>query len=117
QVLGLSTPWGTGHGTQGHRHGFDYLIGLHTAMGGGVACSWQDVQISSLINNDIDRQQIVAVHESGHLFGAPHCNDLMNGSGDDLLGYVMCSGEIPSNYPASFVFRSVSRGRMASVWD
>lgn len=117
QVLGLASPWGSGHGTQTHRHGFDYLIALHSGLGGGVACWWLDVQISSWINRDVDRQQVIAVHESGHIFGAPHCDDIGNGDGGSLQGYVMCSGEKHPNYPGNFVFHSESRLDMASVWN
>jgi hypothetical protein len=117
QVLGLATPWGNGHGTQDHRHGFDYLIALHSGLGGGVACWWLDVQISSWINRDVHRQQIIAVHESAHVFGAPHCDDIGNGEDGSLQGYVMCSGEVHPNYPENFVFHSESRLDMASVWN
>jgi hypothetical protein len=115
-VLGMSEPW-TGSGTLPDRHGFDYLIALTPNMGGGVACGWLDVQVSGLINNDHDRQQIIAVHESGHIFGSPHCDDVGNGSGGPLQGYVMCSGEKHAGYPENFVWHSTSRDVMSSHWD
>lgn len=118
RVLGMAARWESRpDGTQPERHGFDYLIALTPDMGGGVACGWIDVQVSSFINRDLDRQQVVSVHESGHLFGAPHCNDVGNGSGGDLLGYVMCSGEIHERYPGEFVWHQTSRDRMRNKWN
>lgn len=114
--LGMIADW-TGSGTLAGRHGFDYLIALTPHMGGGVACGWLDVQVSGLINDDVDRQQVIAVHESGHLFGAPHCDDVGDGSGGPLQGYVMCSGEKHDNYPANFVWHSTSIAVMSSHWD
>lgn len=117
-TLGMAADWVTRpQATQAERHGFDYLLALHSGLGGGVACGWIDVQVSGFINRDIDRQQIIVVHETAHLFGAPHCNDVGNGSGGDLLGYVMCSGERHANYPEYFVFHSTSRERMSSKWN
>jgi hypothetical protein len=115
KALGLSAPWSSQpQGTRPERHGFDYLMALSPDMGGGVACGWLDVQVSSLINKDIDRQQVIAVHETGHLFGAPHCDDVGNGSGGSLQGYVMCSGEKHAHYPEAFVWHSTSRAMMNS---
>ncbi len=117
-VLGMAETWGTApQETRPERHGFDYLLALTPDMGGGVACGWLDVQVSSLINNDLDRQQIVAVHETGHLFGAPHCDDVGNGSDGPLQGYVMCSGEKHPSYPGTFVFHSTSLSHMSSRWN
>jgi hypothetical protein len=115
-VLGMSEAW-TGSGTLDSRHGFDYLIALTPNMGGGVACGWLDVQVSGMINDDHDRQQVIAVHESGHIFGAPHCDDVGDGSGGALQGYVMCSGEKHAAYPANFVWHSTSTDQMGSHWD
>jgi hypothetical protein len=115
-VLGLSSDWG-GAGTQPNRHGFDYAIALTPDLGRGIARPGASIQVSSLINRDVDRQQLIAVHESGHLFGAPDCNDLGNGNGGDLLGFVMCSGEVNASYPGHFVWHSESRAKMSSIWD
>jgi hypothetical protein len=115
-ALGMAGDW-TGSGTLAQRHGFDYLIALTPDMGGGVTCGWLDVQVSSLINHDRDRQQIVAVHETGHIFGSPHCDDVGNGDGGSLQGYVMCSGEKHANYPEYFVWHSTSIAHMSPHWD
>ncbi|HSC85939.1 MAG TPA: hypothetical protein VLC09_01660, partial [Polyangiaceae bacterium] len=116
--LGMAATWGSANqATQTDRHGFDYAMALHGGFGGGVACGWLDVQVSGLIGNDLDRQQIVAVHETAHIFGAPHCDDVGNGSGGPLQGYVMCSGEKHADYPGYFVFHSTSRTAMSSKWD
>jgi hypothetical protein len=115
-ALGMADAW-TGSGTLAERHGFDYLIALHPDLGGGVTCGWLDVQVSGLINNDVDRQQVVTVHETGHVFGSPHCDDVGNGSGGSLQGYVMCSGEKHEHYPASFVWHSTSIAHMSPHWD
>jgi hypothetical protein len=75
------------------------------------------VQVSGFINRDVDRQQVILVHESGHVFGSPHCGDVGNGSGGSLQGYVMCSGEKHERYPESFVWHSTSIEQMsASRW-
>jgi hypothetical protein len=66
---------------------------------------------------DIDRQQVIAVHESGHIFGAPHCDDVGNGSGGALQGYVMCAGEKHARYPGQFVWHSTSTAVMKPHWD
>jgi hypothetical protein len=116
QVLGLPARWGGG-GTRDDQHGFDYVIALSAKMGGGVAWSPFDVQVSGFINRDVDRQQVILVHESGHVFGSPHCDDVGNGSGGSLQGYVMCSGEKHERYPESFVWHSTSIEQMsASRW-
>lgn len=118
ETLGLAEPWVTNQQvTRPERHGFDYLLALHPGLGGGVACSWIDVQVSGRIGNDVHRQQIVTVHETAHIFGAPHCDDLGNGSGQNLQNYVMCSGEKHANYPEKFVFHSESRRKMSSRWN
>lgn len=118
ESLGLAQAWTTQQQvTRPERHGFDYLLALHPGLGGGVACSWIDVQVSGRIGSDVHRQQIVAVHETAHVFGAPHCDDLGNGSGQNLQNYVMCSGEKHANYPEKFVFHSESRRKMSSRWN
>ncbi len=117
-VLGMGAAWNSQPaGTRPERHGFDYLIALTPDLGGGVTCGWLDVQVSSLINRDLARQHVIAVHETGHVFGAPHCDDVGNGSGGSLQGYVMCSGEKHPHYPTSFVWHSTSRARMSTHWN
>jgi hypothetical protein len=116
QVLGLKARW-TGRGTRSDQHGFDYVIALSSNMGGGVAWSPYDVQVSGFINRDVDRQQVIAVHESGHVFDSPHCDNVGNGSGGSLQGYVMCSGEKHEHYPTQFVWHIESRKTMSSRWN
>jgi hypothetical protein len=116
QVLGLPQRWGGG-GTRNDQHGFDYVIALSSNMGGGVAWSPYDVQVSGFINRDVDRQQVIAVHESGHVFDSPHCDNVGNGSGGSLQGYVMCSGEKHEHYPTQFVWHIESRKTMSSRWN
>jgi hypothetical protein len=117
-TLGMAAKWDSQPAqTRPERHGFDYLMALTPDMGGGVACGWLDVQVSSFIDRDLDRQQVIAVHETGHLFGAPHCDDVGNGSGGSLQGYVMCSGEKHTHYPDAFVWHASSRPQMRSHWD
>lgn len=118
RVLGMTEPWGSAASeTRPERHGFDYLIALTPDMGGGVACGWLDVQVSSLIDRDVDRQQVIAVHESGHIFGAPHCDDVGDGQGGSLQGYVMCSGEKHEHYPEDFVWHVTSTQQMKPHWN
>lgn len=118
QSLGMAAEWASGpQETKAERHGFDYLLAISPGLGGGVACGWIDVQVSGLINLDVDRQQIVTVHETAHIFGAPHCDDVGNGEGGPLQNYVMCSGEKHANYPEQFVFHSTSRALMSSKWN
>jgi hypothetical protein len=98
--------------TDPDHHGYDMLVGLTPAMGGGAACGWLGVQVSSLFDFDlsIDRAQIVLVHESGHLFGAPHC--------DPEQGYVMCAGERHAHYQDDgvFVWHESSVAAMRNLW-
>ena len=116
QVLGMQTGW-TSAGTVPTHHGFDFALGLTPDMGGGVNCGWLDVSVGSFIDRDADRQEIVLVHETGHMFGAPHCDDVGDGEGGPLQGYVMCSGEKHANYPEQFVWHSTSRAAMMNHWD
>jgi hypothetical protein len=116
QVLGMETGW-TRAGTDPAHHGFDFALGLTPIMGGGVNCGWLDVSVGSFIDRDADRQQVVLVHETGHMFGAPHCDDVGDGEGGALQGYVMCSGEKHANYPQQFVWHSTSRAAMYNHWD
>ena len=114
RLLGLGHDWrGPDVGTQKTNHGFDYLMCLTPAQSGGVACGWLNVQVSGLFNFDLslNRSQILVVHESGHLFGSPHC--------DPRQGYVMCAGEKHQLYQQDdlFVFHKVSRDRMSNRWD
>ena len=116
QVLGMVEGW-TSAGTVPTHHGFDFALGLTPDMGGGVNCGWLDVSVGSFIDRDADRQEIVLVHETGHMFGAPHCDDVGDGEGGPLQGYVMCSGEKHANYPQQFVWHSTSRAAMMNHWD
>jgi hypothetical protein len=116
QVLGMQTGW-TIAGTDPSHHGFDFAMGLTPDMGGGVNCGWLDVSVGSFIDRDVDRQEVVLVHETGHMFGAPHCDDVGDGEGGPLQGYVMCSGEKHANYPRQFVWHSTSRAAMSNHWD
>jgi hypothetical protein len=115
-TLGLTRDWDVDESqpsfTDVDHHGFDVLIGLTPAMGGGAACGWLGVQVSGLFDFDLslDRSQIILVHETGHLFGAPHC--------DPLQGYVMCAGEQHAHYldDGRFVWHQVSRDLMVNHW-
>lgn len=112
KTIGISAgTWGGGVKTSLNQHGFDYAIALTPDMGGGVACGWINVQVSSYIGTDLDRLQIVAVHETGHIFGSPHC--------DPIQGYVMCSGEQHERYQQSgiFVWHKQSRDAMSNRYD
>jgi len=110
KALGLTRDWTTGGAvrTNVDNHGFDYLIGMTQALGGGVACGWLGVQVSGEFSFDLsmNRTQIIAVHETGHIFGAPHC--------DPLQSYVMCAGELHEHYRQNgmFVWHKVSRDSM-----
>lgn len=115
EAFGLTRDWDVDESagaTDREHHGFDLLVGLTPDLGGGAACGWLGVQVSGLFDFDLslDRAQIIAVHETGHLFGAPHC--------DPLQGYVMCSGEKHPRYQADgvFVWHRVSREAMANRW-
>jgi hypothetical protein len=116
-LAGLTRDWDVDENqevfTSADHHGFDVLIGLTPAMGGGAACGWLGVQVSGLFTFDLslDRSQIILVHETGHLFGAPHC--------DPLQGYVMCAGEQHAHYRDSgiYVWHQASRDVMANHWQ
>jgi hypothetical protein len=115
-ALGLTRDWDADESQPSHtdvaHHGFDYLIGLTPAMGGGAACGWLGVQVSGVFNFDLslERSQIILVHESGHIFGAPHC--------DPMQGYVMCAGEQHAHYRDDkiFVWHQASRDVMRNLW-
>jgi hypothetical protein len=115
-ALGLTRDWDVDETRPTHtdvaHHGFDYLIGLTPEMGGGAACGWLGVQVSGLFSFDLslERAQIILVHESGHLFGAPHC--------DPMQGYVMCAGEQHPHYRDRdiFVWHQVSKDAMSNRW-
>lgn len=99
QTLGLTRTWNPGSTpTHVDHHGFDLVVALDGAFGGGVACSWLNTQVSGLFSFDLsrNRSQIVAVHETGHVFGAPHC--------DPLQSYVMCAGEKHARYQNEGIF-------------
>jgi hypothetical protein len=116
-ALGLTRDWDIDESQPAHtdvdHHGFDLLIGLTPDMGGGAACGWLGVQVSGVFGFDLslERSQIILVHETGHLFGAPHC--------DPLQGYVMCAGEKHDRYKNGgvFVWHQVSRDAMTNRWE
>lgn len=112
-MLGLAQDWAGPTQTNGQNHGFDYLISLTPALGGGAACGWLGVQVSGLFSFDLslNRAQIMMVHESGHLYGAPHC--------DPLQSYVMCAGELHTHYKNQglFVWHIDSRNLMSNRFD
>lgn len=70
------------------------------------------VQVNGVFDYDlsIDRAQLLVTHESGHLFGAPHC--------DPKLGYVMCSGELHEHYKnnGTHVWHKESRDKMRNLF-
>jgi hypothetical protein len=115
-LAGLARDWDVDENqavwTNADHHGFDMLMGLTPAMGGGAACGWLGVQVSGLFSFDLslNRSQIILVHETGHIFGAPHC--------DPMQGYVMCAGEQHDHYRTGgiFVWHQVSRDVMSNRW-
>ena len=112
--LGLGKDWsGPRVATQPGNHGFDYLMALTPDSFGGVACGFLNVQVTGVFDFDLslERSQILVVHESGHIFGSPHC--------DPLQGYVMCAGEKHPKYIAegTFVFNIVSRNTMFNRFE
>ncbi|WP_437502467.1 hypothetical protein [Sorangium sp. So ce1099] len=116
-VLGLTRDWDIdeagGNYTDPDHHGFDILVGLTPELGGGAACGWLGVQVSGLFDSalSVGIGQLITVHETGHLFGAPHC--------DPLQGYVMCGGEHHPHYISDglFVWHRDSFDVMQSLWD
>ncbi|WP_433936422.1 hypothetical protein AB3662_17235 [Sorangium cellulosum] len=116
-ALGLTRDWDIdeagGNYTDPDHHGFDILIGLTPELGGGGACGWLGVQVSGLFGFDLslNRSQVIAVHETGHLFGAPHC--------DPLQGYVMCGAELHEHYIEDdlFVWHVDSLDVMQNLWE
>jgi hypothetical protein len=113
-ALGLTRDWDIkGEPTNPDHHGFDILSGLTPNLGGGATCGWLGTEVIGLFDFDLslNRSEIIAVHETGHVFGAPHC--------DPLQGYVMCSGEKHPHYLAdgTFVWHQVSRDAMKNPYD
>ena len=112
ETLGLLSDWKGPEGTQPENHGFDYLMVATPDPFGGVACGWINVQISGTFDFDksVNRSQIVMIHETSHLFGAPHC---------EYRGYVMCSGEEHSKYmdQGIYVYHIDSKNQMSNRWD
>lgn len=108
--LGKSSFWNNAI-TRENRHGYDYAIGLFNAGFGGVQIG-KVTAVSNGIPGDRSkgRMQILIAHESGHLFGAPHCNP------ED--GYVMCSGEHNAAYKTDkeFVWHKSSFDRMRNIF-
>ena len=114
ETLGLRNSWTTNGEvkTDPNNHGFDYLIGLSHESISNVACMGLGVQVNGVFDYDlsIDRAQLLVTHESGHLFGAPHC--------DPKLGYVMCSGELHEHYKnnGTHVWHKESRDKMRNLF-
>lgn len=117
QALGLASAWPNAGGTQAALHGFDYAVTMAPNLAGGWACSTLNVQVSGFLNRDAPRQQLILIHESAHVFGAPHCDNVGNGSGGSLQGFVMCAGEKHARYPGAFVYHATSRALMNNRWD
>ncbi len=91
EALGLKANWKSiCQGTCLEHHGFDYMIALNPIFMGGVALSSGQVSGGFSFDQSQGRSQMVLTHESGHVYGAPHC--------DPIQGYVMCSGEKAESY-------------------
>jgi hypothetical protein len=94
-----------GQMTHPDNHGYDMEMGL-TAHGlGGIALIGANSNISGIFDSDtsIGRSQMILIHETGHNYGAPHC--------DPIQGFVMCSGEKHDHYTNGdgwFVWHDVS---------
>ncbi len=90
--------------THKDNHGFDMQIGLSNDGFGGLAWVCGNTQASGIFDADTSkgRAQMILIHETGHNFGAPHC--------DPIQGFIMCSGEKHANYlrDGSFVWHQVS---------
>ncbi|RYZ57686.1 MAG: hypothetical protein EOP07_09215 [Proteobacteria bacterium] len=90
--------------THEDNHGFDMAIGMSHEGFGGIAWVCGNTQASGVFDGDpsIGRSQMVLIHETGHNFGAPHC--------DPIQGFIMCSGEKHEHYAQSgqFVWHSNS---------
>ncbi|KAJ9471570.1 hypothetical protein DIPPA_28438 [Diplonema papillatum] len=110
KALGLAADWSGAVGTNTDHHGFDYVVALSPDVPGGVACGWLNVQVSGFINRDVKRQQSIVQHESGHIFGAPHC---------DQQGYVMCSPSKHERYveDGTFVWLESSKQQLTNPFD
>ncbi len=110
--LNMSKKWEHGSGPGDNKHGYDYFIALDKDAFGGV--TYGSAQVSGAgINGDFskERMQILIVHESGHVFGAPHC--------DPVQGYVMCSGEKNDAYKADgeYVWYEDSYNSMKNIFE
>ena len=105
--LGLQKDFqGTGCESFTHvdNHGYDMEIGLSRDGFGGIAWVCGNTQASGVFDGDpsVGRSQMVLIHETGHNFGAPHC--------DPIQGFIMCSGEKHDHYRqgGSFVWHQNS---------
>jgi hypothetical protein len=93
-ALGLQQNWiSICQGTCNEHHGFDYMIALNPIFMGGVALSSGQISGGFSYDQSKNRSQMVISHESGHVYGAPHC--------DPLQGFMMCSGEKAASYKQS----------------
>ncbi len=94
EALGLERNWiSICQGTCKEHHGFDYMIALNPIFMGGVALSSGQVSGGFSYDQSQGRSQMVITHESGHVYGAPHC--------DPIQGFIMCSGEKAESYKES----------------
>jgi len=93
EYLNLNQKWAHGSGPSTNKHGYDYFIALDKDSFGGVTFGTAQVTGAG-ISGDFskDRMQMLIVHESGHVFGSPHC--------DPIQGFIMCSGEKNKAYKA-----------------
>lgn len=90
--------------THPDNHGYDMEIGLSNDGFGGLAWVCGNTQASGIFDGDtsIGRSQMIVIHETGHNYGAPHC--------DPIQGFIMCSGEKHQKYlqGGDFVWHKVS---------